>query len=87
MKYKKRTDQFMEKALDKMFQAVGFECWDREFTKQDEWYSKKTWTADQLNNFKKWFIKEIKADLKLNKIQAEKEWRWFDLMWGWREQR
>lgn len=81
-----KIDKFLSKALDKMFQAVGMEKWDKTFTDQPEWYSKKTWTENQSNEYKKWFLVEIKKDLKLNKTQAEKEWGWFFLMWGWREE-
>jgi hypothetical protein len=86
MKSKKdKTNMFIEKALDKMFQAVGFNKWDKEFTDTNkDWYSQKTWTSSQVEEYKKWFIIEIKKDLKLNKIQAEKEWSWFFLMWGWK---
>lgn len=80
-----KINRFLEKALNKMFQAVGMEKWDKEFTKQSEWYSLKTWSANDAEVYKKWFLTEIKKDLKLNKTQAEKEWGWFYLMWGWKE--
>lgn len=87
MRNKLKIDKFLEKALDKMFQIVGFEKWDREFTDNNkDWYSLKTWNSSQVEDYKKWFLTEIKKDLKLNKQQAEKEWSWFFLMWGWREQ-
>lgn len=85
MRNKTTTQQFLDKAFDKLFQAVGFEKWDKEFTKQDDWYTRKTWTSEQSNEYKKWFLAEVKKDLKLKKIQAEKEWNWFNLMWGWKE--
>lgn len=83
---KLNTEQFLEKAMNKMFQFVGFKEWDKKFTEQNDWYLQKTWTSDQSNDFKKWFINEIKKDLKIKKDQAEKEWQWFNLMWGWKEQ-
>lgn len=87
MRSKPKIDKFLEKALDKMFQAVGFEKWDREFTDNNkEWYSLRTWDSEQVEIYKKWFLTEIRKDLKLNKQQAEKEWSWFFLMWGWKEQ-
>lgn len=85
MKEQKIT-KFMEKALDKMFQSVGMEKWDKSFTDQPEWYSLKTWTPEQSNEFKAWFLAQIKKDLKINKPSAEKEWNWFNLKWGWKEQ-
>ena len=86
MNNKLTTQEFLDKAFDKLFQAVGFENWDKEFTKRDDWYMQKTWTTDQSNEYKKWFLTEAKKDLKLKKTQAEKEWSWFNLMWGWKEQ-
>jgi hypothetical protein len=86
MPNKTSTQAFLDKAFDKLFQAVGFESWDREFTKREDWYLQKTWTTKQSNEYKKWFLTEVKKDLKLKKIQAEKEWNWFNLMWGWKEQ-
>ena len=78
-------DKFLKKALDKMFQMVGFEKFDKEFTEQhDDWYNKKIWTEDQSNEFKKWFITEGKKDLKFTKQMMEKEHAWFDLKWGWK---
>ena len=82
----KNIGKFLEKALDKMFQAVGEKEWDREFTKQEDWYLKKTWTLEQREEFKNWFLEQIKKDLKVDKVSAEKEWAWFDMMWGWKEE-
>lgn len=80
----KNTDKFLEKAMNKMFQAVGMKGWDKEFTNQKNWFCLKTWTLDQSQEYKKWFLIEIKKDLKITKKQAEKEWSWFYLMWGWK---
>ena len=85
-KEKLTTQDFLDKAFNKLFQAVGFESWDKEFSKREDWYMQKTWTTDQSEDYKKWFLTEIKKDLKLKKDRAEKEWQWFNLMWGWREQ-
>lgn len=79
-----KYDKFVEKALNKMFTYVGFEGWDKTFTEQEDWYTKKTWTQEQSDDFKKWFIAETKKDLKFNKTMAEKEHSWFDLRWGWK---
>lgn len=79
-----KYDKFVNKALDKMFTYVGFEGLDKEFTKQEDWYSQKTWTQEQSDDFKKWFIAEAKKDLKFTKTMVEKEYAWFDMMWGWK---
>jgi hypothetical protein len=81
---KNKNEEFVKKALNKMFTYVGFDGLDEEFTKQDQWYNKKTWTQEQSNEFKKWFINEFKKDLKFKKNMAEREYAWFDVMWGWK---
>jgi hypothetical protein len=80
-----KYDKFLKKALDKMFQTVGFESFDGDFAEQKDWYSKKTWTDEQANTFKTWFIAEGKKDLKFTKQMMEKEYAWFNLKWGWKE--
>jgi hypothetical protein len=79
-----KYDKFVTKALDKMFTYAGFEGLDKEFTKQEDWYMQKTWTQEQSDDFKQWFITEAKKDLKFNRTMAEKEYSWFGLMWGWK---
>lgn len=79
-----KTDKFVFKALDKMFSYVGFEKYDPEFTKQENWYTLKTWSNDQEEDFKKWFIKEYKKGFRATNQEAEKNWSWFNLMWGWK---
>ena len=79
-----KYDKFVEKALNKMFTYVGFIGWDKSFTEQEDWYIKKTWTQEQSNDFKNWFITHAKKDLKFHKTTAEKEYTWFDLRWGWK---
>ena len=80
-----KYDKFLKKALDKMFQAVGFESFDGDFAEQKDWYTKKTWTNEQANAFKIWLISEGKRDLKFTKQMMEKEHAWFHLKWGWKE--
>jgi hypothetical protein len=78
-----KIDTFLTKALDKLFQSVGFEKFDSRFSNQDGWYSMKTWTEDQSDEFKNWFIKEYVKTFKYKK-PAEREYQWFNLMWGWK---
>lgn len=80
-----KTDKFLRKALDTMFKAVGFQGFDEEFVKQDAWYSRREWTAEQREEFRKWFVSSARKDLKWAKRTAEREFSFFDLMWGWRD--
>lgn len=77
---------FLKKALNEMFVNVGFDQYDENFVKQEEWYSKKTWTNEQSNAFKTWFIKQVRKELRFTKKVAEREYAMFDLMWGWKIQ-
>lgn len=80
-----KFDKFLKKALDKMFTYVGFNSFDQEFTeKHEDWYNQKSWTEEQSLDFKEWFLKEGKKDLKFNKTMLEKEYNWFNLKWGWK---
>lgn len=80
-----KIDKFLQKSLDKMFQCVGFASFDKEFVKQDNWYSLREWDTQQAEGFKQWFLKECRKDLKCTKRTAEKEYSWFNLKWGWKE--
>jgi len=79
-----KFDKFLKNALNQMFTAVGFSEFDEEFVKQENWFSKKTWTEEQSKEFKKWFVSECRKELKFTKTMAEKEHAWFDLKWGWK---
>lgn len=78
-----KTDDFLKGALNKMFQMVGFEGFDAEFVKQDNWFSKRTWSEQDRETFRNWFLAEAKTKMKWGKNSAEKEYSYFDLMWGW----
>jgi hypothetical protein len=80
----KNYDKFLKKALNKMFVDVGFQSFDENFVKQDNWYNLKQWTTEQENAFKAWFLTEAKKDLKFNKQMCEREFAWFNLKWGWK---
>ena len=79
----KKINAFIEKALIEMFKRVDAE-YTKEFVKQPDWYLKHEWTAEEENDYCKWFLKEIKKDLKLNKKEASKEFQWFCLDYGWK---
>ena len=78
-----KTDKFIKKVLNKMFKTVGFDKFELEFTKQKDWFQKKTWTEAQQNEFRDWFVAQARKDLKMSKRYAESEFSWFNLMYGW----
>ena len=67
-----------------MFQMVGFDSFDQTFVIQKDWYSLKTWTNTEEREFRKYFISEAKKKLGWSKSTAEKEYAYFNLMWGWK---
>lgn len=79
-----KVDKFMMEALNEMFKRVGFEGFDKEFTNQENWYSKKSWTNEEFEKYKEWFVNRFAKAFKCHKSLAEKEFSWFNLMWGWR---
>jgi len=84
MERQNKIDRFIDAALDKMFQAVGFEGFDEEFVKQDNWYMLREWTSEQQDEYRSWFISECRKKLRMRKGQAEREFGFFLLSWGWK---
>ena len=84
MKSQEKIDEFMDHALDMMFKAVGFDCFDEEFTKQPDWYTKREWSKEQQDEFRDWLISECRTKLRMRKKQAEVEAGFFLLSWGWK---
>lgn len=79
-----KIDKFIEKALTKMFQAVGAK-YSMEYCKQENWFTSYTWNSKQIENYKKWFVSTIRTDLKITKKSAELEWGYFFLQFGWKQ--
>ena len=65
MSKQEKINSFIEKALKEMFKRVG-EVFSWNFVKQPDWYQTRQWTPEEENDYCKWFLKEIKKDLKLN---------------------
>lgn len=84
MPSEKKTNQFFRNALDKMFKEVGFDGFDEEFTKQDNWYQLREWSEEQERQYRNWFMNECQKQLRMNKKAAELETGYFLLMWGWK---
>jgi hypothetical protein len=82
----KKTDKFIEKALKKMFQAVGAQKeYSLNYCKKKEWYMNYSWNGKQIAEYKKWFVKNAVKDLELSNKGAQKEWSYFFLQWGWKQ--
>lgn len=79
-----KVDTFMMEALDEMFKRVGFEGFDKEFTNQEDWYTQKSWSMDEFSDYKKWFVNRFAKVFRSSKKAGEKEFAWFNLMYGWK---
>lgn len=79
-----KLNKFLNKALNKMFKFVGFKEFDEKFTKNPDWYCRKSWSYDTQEKYKEWFYATAKKDLKWNDKTIEKEYSWFNLMYGWK---
>lgn len=57
--------------------------YSQEFIKKENWYLQHSWNEQQEKEFRAWFIKNIKKDLKISNRKAELEYTWFNLTYGW----
>jgi hypothetical protein len=71
-------------AMRKLFavQKMKYPC--PEFTKDTEWYSKKTWTSKQQNKYCNWLRQLIKKRHRLSVHRTNTEVGMFNLQYGWR---
>lgn len=79
---RKKVTVFLDKAFDKMTTMVGA---PKDIVNSSEtWFREYTWTTKQQQEFKKWFIKEFRKTFPRQKEFAEREFKGFDFMWGWK---
>ena len=78
-----KISAFLKKAMNRMFEDIG-EVYCESFIAKEGWYTTRSWDASQENKFHKWFVTNARKDLKWTKNIAEKEYGWFNLMWGWK---
>lgn len=83
MKQEEKIKKFMDDAFNEMFIRVGFERFDIEFTKKENWYTLKTWSLEEQKEFALWFIAEYRKRFKSKKAYAETQCRWFLFDYGW----
>ena len=77
------TDEHMKDILTEMFRRVGEE-YDPEFIKQEDWYTKKTWSNDTQVSFAQWLSQYIRDTFKMPKKKAIREANWFVFYCGWK---
>lgn len=78
-----KIEKFTTKMLERMFKQVGLK-YTKEATSSQEWYLAHTWTPENEEIFRQYFITEGRKDLKWNKKYAEKQAGMFILSYGWK---
>ncbi len=69
--------------INQMFIIAGHDVtYDDVKNRKDAWYSEWTMTVQQAEEWKKWGIAYLRKNLKMNKLMAEREMQWVNLMWG-----
>ena len=79
-----KDEKVMTDCLKEMFKRVGLKYPCPEFTKDKDWYMKKSWTEEEEADFKKWMTKKLK---KTYPYMTAKKLEWevglFCLSYGW----
>lgn len=86
MTSKEKAKKFGLKVFDRMFRKVGFKKFDQSFIDdyKEDWFTRKTWSQDQQDEFHLYFLKVAQSDLKVSKRWAERQFQWFNLNYGWK---
>ena len=79
-------EQKKEKAIvdiiNQMFVIAGHNVTYQDIIGVDNWFQKYTMTFEQGEQLKQWGKQYLMRELKLRAVYAEKEMRWFNVMWG-----
>jgi hypothetical protein len=79
-------EQKKEKAIvdliNQMFMIAGHDVTYDDIVGVDKWFQNYTMTVQQAEEFTKWGEKYLMKELKMRAAYAEKEMRWFNVMWG-----
>ena len=72
-----------ELCLKEMFKRVGEKYPNKELTDQPNWWTKRTWTEAEEDDFRLWMDKLLKKRHGWNKRMRGNEISMFLLLWGW----
>ena len=82
---KGRYDETRDVCLKEMFKRVGEEYPNPELTDQEDWYTQRTWTKAEEDDFGVWMKKHLKKKHRYwTKRTIDLEVGMFLLMWGWK---
>ena len=77
-------EQTTEDCLKEMFKRVGEEFPNKELTDKQNWYTLRTWTEEEENNFRKWMEGLLKKRYSMTQKKRDSEIGMFLLNWGWK---
>lgn len=80
----KKIDDFYLRVLDEMFRRVGFEGYDKSFTDDQWWFTKREWSLEEDVNFTKWFTEEYRKTFRCTKHIAKGAAAMFVFNYGWK---
>ena len=81
------TNELFEACLLEMFRRVGLDYTIEEvleYAKQDEWYTLKTWTQEEDEDFQGWMYKFLGKKTRWTAKQRKREVGMFMLCYGWK---
>jgi hypothetical protein len=71
-----------EDLINKMFEIAGHNVTYEDIRGVDKWFQQYTMTFEQGEELKEWGKQYLMKELKMREVYAEKEMRWFNVMWG-----
>ena len=80
-----KVEKLFEQALKEMFRRVGLQYPNEEFTKDSQWYTKRTWTKEEEKEFCSWLAEKVKKTWPyMTKKKVGAEVAMFNLCYGWK---
>lgn len=80
-----RKSKLVDSILKEMFKRVGLKYPNPRFTKDKDWYTKRTWTEKEQESFKEFVKKKVrKAFPYFNENKVDFEAGMFILCYGWK---
>jgi len=81
---RKSYDETCEECLTEMFRRVGAKYPWPGLTRYKSWFTRRTWTEVEEEDFRQWMYNHLKKRYGWNKEKLDREISMFLLMWGWK---
>lgn len=83
MRNREKRENFVYAAIYKQLEIAGVDRSVLE-TDKEKWFHNNTITMAQHEEWKEWFVAEVRKIFRFNKKMAEREFAYFSFMWGLR---